>query len=315
MARDPYAVLGVQKSATHADIKKAFRRQAKALHPDRNKSDPKAAQKFAELNQAYEILGDEKQRVRFDKGEIDAEGKERFAGFAGGGQAGAQPGFENFHFDFGDMRGGRRGSGMRGFEDIISNLFGGNASSFEEQVPRPPGKSPDITATVPLSFMEAARGTERHISLSNGKTLKVNIPPGTANGTVLRLKGQAGGVPGMKPGDVLLNVEVAEHPILRAEGRDLRLTLPITLDEAVLGAKIRVPTLDGAVELTIPPGSNSGKSLRLKGKGLPGKEGAGDLYVTLSVVLPSSPDNELKDYAANMRALRPYNVRGPEFNF
>jgi DnaJ-class molecular chaperone len=320
--RDPYAVLGVQKSASAAEIKKAYRKQAKALHPDKNKSDPKASQRFSELNQAYEILGNDKQRERFDRGEIGADGKDRFTGFPGSGQGGASvhPGFENFHFDFGggSMRGTRRAAGSaRGFEDIFSNLFSAGGlhpdASFETQYAST--KAPDVSATLHLSFIEAARGTERQISLSNGKTLKVDIPPGTLNGSTLRLKGQAGGAPGMQSGDVLLNIEVAPHPIFQAEGKNLRFTLPITLDEAILGAKIRVPTLNGAVDMGIPAGSNSGKTLRLKGKGLPTKNGAGDLFITLSVVLPSQPDTELKDYAARLRALKPYNVRGPEFDF
>lgn len=322
--RDPYSVLGVERNASAGDIKKAYRRLAKKLHPDRNKEDKQAAQKFAELNQAYEVAGDEKQRARFDRGEIGADGKERFTGFdpRQGGFSGTQPGgFENFHFDFGDgMRGTRRTRGMRGssgLEDIFSNLFGGGdfrqaAGGFEQQAAS--GKAPDVTATLHLSLEEAAQGTQRQIEISNGKVLKVNIPPGTVSGDVLRLKGQAGSVPGLKSGDVLLTVEVADHPLFRVEGKNLRLTLPVTLDEAVLGAKIRVPTLQGAVELTIPPGSNSGKSLRLKGKGVTHKNDAGDLYVTLSVVLPSPPGQELKDYAARLRATRPYNVRGPEFN-
>jgi DnaJ-class molecular chaperone len=324
MTRDPYSVLGLQKSASPAEIKKAYRRQAKKLHPDKNKSDPKASQKFAELNQAYEIVGDEKQRVRFDRGEIGPDGKERFTGFSGmhaEAPGGAHPGFEGFHFDFGQggRQGARRGPrdvNARGFEDILSNLFGGggfDTGGFEAQ--GQPAKSPDITATIQVSFLEAARGTERQISLSNGRTLKVNIPAGTMNGSVLRLKGQAGGAPGAQAGDILLTIEVGSHPLLQADGKNLRLTLPVTLDEAVLGAKVRVPTLDGPVEMAIPAGSNSGKVLRLKGKGLPAKDGAGDLHVKLEVVLPPTADTELKDYAARLRALNPYNVRGSEFNF
>jgi len=319
--RDPYTVLGVGKSASAADIKKAYRRHAKNLHPDKNKNDPKAAQKFSELNQAYEILGDEKQRKRFDAGEVGADGKDRFAGFTGNaGPGNMPPGFEGFNFDFGsgNMRGSKRTSrsaGSRGFEDILSNLFGGGFEAGDFQQQAGPSKSPDLTATIQIGFLEAARGTQRQISLSNGKTLNVNIPAGTINGSVLRLKGQAGSAPGVKAGDILLTIEVAPHPLLQVDGKNLRLILPVTLDEAVLGAKIRVPTLDGAVEMAIPAGSNSGKVMRLKGKGLSAPGGAGDLYVTLSIVLPSSPDTELKDYAANLRALKPYNVRGPEFNF
>lgn len=311
--RDPYTVLGVSKTANAADVKKAYRKLAKTLHPDRNRSDPKASQKFAELNQAYEILGDEKKRAQFDRGEIDAEGKERFAGFGGRSPQGAHPGFESFHFDFGGGNaGGRQARGGRGFEDLFSGLFGGggfDAADFAQ----PSAKAADISATLTITLAEAVRGAERQIGLSNGRTLKVNIPPGTASGSVLRLKGQAGGMTGQQAGDVLLTIDVAEHPLFKMDGKNLRLTLPVTLDEAVLGAKIRVPTLTGAVDVSIPAGSNSGKTLRLKGKGLSTKAGIGDLYIELAVMLPETPDQELKDYAANLRALYPYKVRGPEF--
>ncbi len=312
--RDPYTVLGVAKTASAADIKKAFRKRAKVLHPDRNTSDPTAAQKFSELNSAYEIVGDEKKRPRFDAGEIDAEGKERFTGFPGGGGAGSAQGFEGFNFDFGSARGARPGRGGGGFEDIFSGLFGGGGG-FQSDGFAPQGKAQDVSATLHLSFLEAARGTERQLSLSNGRTLKVNVPAGSQKGSVLRLKGQAGGAQGQTPGDVLLTIDVADHPFLRNQGKDVYLSLPITLDEAVLGGKIRVPTLGGPVEMTIPPGSNSGKVLRLKGKGMATKGVAGDFYVTLAVTLPENTDAALKDYAANMRATAPYTVRGSEFNF
>ncbi|MES2907231.1 MAG: J domain-containing protein [Pseudomonadota bacterium] len=322
--RDPYSVLGVDRGASHGDIKKAYRRLAKKLHPDQNTDDKQAAQKFSEINQAYEIVGDEKQRARFDRGEIGPDGKDRFSGFSGGpgGFAGGKPGggFENFHFDLGGgPRSTRRTrtSGGAGFEDILSNLFGGGGFAADDGFARQQTqsqKSPDATATLSISFLEAAKGTERQVSLSSGKVLKVNIPAGSSQGDVLRLKGQASGMPGAQAGDVLLTLDVAPHPLFKPDGKNLRLTVPVTLDEAVLGAKIRVPTLEGAVELTIPPGSSSGKTLRLKGKGLPAKSGAGDLYAKLAVVLPPEPDQSLKDYAATLRATAPYSVRGPEFN-
>ena len=313
--RDPYTVLGIGKTASAAEIKKAFRKRAKVLHPDSNTKDPAAAQKFSELNSAYEIIGDEKKRQRFDAGEIDAEGKERFTGFPGG--AGGAQGFEGFNFDFGSARGARGprpGRGGGGFEDIFSGLFGGGGG-FQSDGFAPQSKAQDVSATLHLSFLEAARGTERQLSLSNGRTLKVNVPAGSLKGSVLRLKGQAGGAQGQTPGDVLLTIDVADHPFLRNQGKDVYLNLPITLDEAILGSRIRVPTLSGPVEMTIPPGSNSGKVLRLKGKGMAAKGVAGDFYVILAVTLPDDLDAALKDYAANLRATAPYTVRGSEFNF
>jgi DnaJ-class molecular chaperone len=305
--RDPYEVLGVGRSASEADVKKAFRRLAKTWHPDRNQDDPKAREKFSELNNAYEILGDAEKRRKFDTGEIDAEGKPRFTGFegfAGGrgrpgaGGAGGPGGFENFHFGF-DQGGGFRAGGAgshAGFDasDIFSDLFsGGMGGRGGAKKPRG-GADVRIEATITLA--EAAKGTSLRVTLPSGRDVEVTIPAGIQEGQAVRLKGQGHPSPvaGGPPGDVLVNVHVRPDRRFAVEGADLRLRLPVRLDEAVLGAKVRAPTLEGAVELTIPANSSSGRTLRLRGRGLPSGEGRGDLLVTLEIVLPPQADAELK---------------------
>jgi DnaJ-class molecular chaperone len=313
--RDPYDILGVSKGASESDVKKAFRKLAKQHHPDQNQNDPKAQAKFAEINQAYEILGDKEKRAKFDRGEIDADGKPRFAGFEGFGDA--PRGGRTFEFEFGQggarPRGGR-GAGTPGFDpsDLFADLFG--AASGRGARPSGPGagfaKGPDSSATLTVSFVDAARGTKTRVRLPTGKDVEVTVPPGTANGTTMRLRGQGYTPPGGgEPGDVLLTVVVDPHPLFKPDGLDLRLDLPITIDEAVLGGKVRVPTLDGQVELSVPPGSNSGRTLRLKGKGLPNAAGPGDLYVTLRVVLPEG-DPDLHAFAEALRQRGSYGVRG-----
>jgi DnaJ-class molecular chaperone len=323
--RDPYEVLGVTRSASAADIKSAFRRLAKKLHPDANKSDPKAASRFAELNAAYEILGEEDKRKAFDRGEIDAEGKPRFQGFEGfGARPGAGGGpredaFETFTygpegFQRSSGRTGGRGFGG-GFEDILKDVFSGAARGkrsgggfqFEEEEFAPGGS--DITASLTISLPEAAKGAKARVHLPTGKEVEVKIPAGLADGQQIRLKGQ--GLPGRggKAGDVLITVSIAPHPLFQREGADLRLELPITLYEAVLGAKVRVPTLDGAVELTIPPSTSSGRTFRLKGKGFPAKDGKGDLLATARIVLPERGDTELDELMRKWRESKPYDPR------
>jgi len=329
--RDPYQVLGVSKTASAADIKSAYRKLAKKLHPDANKSDPKAASRFAELNAAYEIVGDDDKRKAFDRGEIDAEGKPRFQGFEGfgGGPRGGAGGpwgaggdsvFETYTFGPEGMqrtrRGGRGGAG--GFEDMLRDMFGGlggagggrgrRGFSFdEEDFGQAPGR--DITATATITLEEAAKGTTRRVMLPTGKELDVKIPAGLAGGQQIRLKGQGLALPGGKAGDVLITVTVAPHHLFQREGNDLRIELPVTLYEAVLGAKVRVPTLDGAVELSIPPNTSSGRTFRLKGKGFPAKAGAGDLMATVRIVLPEARDQALEELMKSWRELRPYDPR------
>ncbi len=325
--RNPYDILGVAKDASEADIKKAFRRVAKTSHPDAAGDDPKAAQRFAEASQAYEILGDKDKRSKFDRGEIDGDGKPRFTGFEGAaGRSGRTGrGFDGFEFDFSSASGRPSGAGrpFTGADDGFFDLFN---QAFNTQPKNPRGnaargggahaaKGKDATASVSLSFHEVARGCKKRISLSNGKELDVAIPAGTQNGKTMRLRGQGFASPHQgEHGDGILTVLVEPHAVLRLEGTDLRLDLPITLDEAVLGARVRVPTLEGAVDLSLPPGVNTGRTLRLRGKGAPdGTGGSGDLYVTLKVVLPE-PDAQMNDLAADIRAYRPYHVRGKEFD-
>jgi len=320
--RDPYEVLGVKKSASAAEIKSAFRKLAKKHHPDANKNDPKAAARFAELNSANEIVGDEAKRKQYDAGEIDAEGKPRFQGFAGAGagpggfQRGfSRDGFETFSFRTGPGGPGG-GGGAGGFEDILRGMFGGagprgGARSFEFDAADVGGADLDLSATLAISLEDAVNGGEKLVRLPTGKELKVKIPAGIASGQTIRLKGQGQEVPGHRPGDALITVTFAPHPLFKIDGNDLRAEIPVTLYEAVLGAKVRVPTLSGAVELSIPKNSSSGRTFRLKGKGLPtkGKAAAGDLFVTTKIVLPDGNEAELEALMEKWRSTKPYNPR------
>ena len=314
--RDPYSVLGVAKSADAAAIKSAFRKLAKKFHPDQSK-EPKAKEKFAEVSAAYEILGDEKKRAAFDRGEIDAEGKPRHPGFEGfgagpgfgGRRAHAGAGFEGFEFNFG---GGRAGSQPFEASDIFSELFGGAAGRRGARgASAPPPRGEDIQASVTVSLGEAVKGAATRVALATGRTLEVTIPAGIEDGQQIRLKRQGHqSLGGGEPGDAIVTVKIAKHPFLRVEGRDLRLDLPVTLYEAVLGGKINAPTLDGTVELAIPAGSNGGRTLRLRGKGLPNPHGGpGDLLVTLRIVLPDEADPELANLMRKWESGKPYNPR------
>jgi DnaJ-class molecular chaperone len=318
--RDPYEVLGVTKTASAADIKSAFRRQAKKLHPDANKHDPRAAARFAELNAAYEILGEEDKRKAFDGGQIDAEGKPRFQGFEGFGRGRRQGGFkpedvfETFSWGrdgFQHTRG--RAGGFGGFEDVLKEAFGGAGRSGQagggfrfEQEHR---SGQDISAALTITLPEAAKGTDKRVQLPTGREVDVKIPAGLNEGQVIRLKGQGLAGSGGRAGDLLITVSVAPHPLFTRNGADLRLELPVTLYEAVLGARVRVPTLDGAVELAIPPGTSSGRTFRLKGKGFPAKQGKGDLLATVRIVLPEGGDSDLEELMRKWRKLKPHDPR------
>jgi DnaJ-class molecular chaperone len=324
--RDPYEILGVSKSASEADIKSAYRRLAKKLHPDANKSDPKAATRFAELNAAYEIVGDGDKRKAFDRGEIDAEGKPRFQGFEGFGArpggGGSHPGggahFESFSFGPDGFRRSSSGGGGAGFEDLLRGMFGGRGgatSGFSQQfdmddVGAATGAGQDLHASLTIALTDAAKGTKTRVHLPTGKDVEVKIPAGIASGQQIRLKGQGWPSATGRAGDALITINVAPHPLFKPDGADLRLDLPITLYEAVLGGKVRVPTLDGAVELAIPAGTNSGRTFRLKGKGLKAKSGAGDLLATVRVVLPERVDDEFKELMKSWRDKKTYDPRG-----
>ncbi|MCW5717378.1 MAG: DnaJ domain-containing protein [Bauldia sp.] len=301
--RDPYEVLGVARGASAADIKKAFRRLAKKHHPDQSK-EPKAKENFAEVNSAYEILGDEKKRAEFDKGLIGPDGKPRFQGFEGFG-AGPQggPGSATFRWSTSGPGGpgGGQSSGFGGFgsEDIFSEILGrgfgqrGGTRGGRAEA-GPPGA--DVNATVAVTLEQIARGDKIRVELPTGKTVEFGLPPALRNGQVIRLRGQGQStLLGGPPGDALVTVEFVPHPSFRAEGETLRTDVPISLDEAILGAKVKVPTLDGSVTMTVPPKTDGGRSLRLKGKGLPGSGGhRGDLLVQLRIVLPDPMDPELE---------------------
>jgi DnaJ-class molecular chaperone len=303
--RDPYDVLGVSKTASEAEIKKAFRGLAKKHHPDTKGGDATAQKKFQEISGAYDIVGDKEKRAKFDAGEIDASGNPRgfdpgAQGFQGNPFGG---GARDFHFTWGD----RDATSAEGFrpEDLFADLLGGLGGRGRGRGGGQPRAGQDFSIATTVSFDEAALGGSRRMMLPNGEQIDVRLPPGLKDGQQIRLKGRGGaGRKGGAAGDVLIQVSVAAHPYFTRDGNDLRMDLPITLQEAVLGGKIPVPTLTGSVSLSVPAGSNSGSVLRLKGKGIPahGAEPAGDLYVKLVIALPEKPDAALKDFADGWKA-------------
>jgi DnaJ-class molecular chaperone len=332
--RDPYSVLGVAKSANEGDIKKAFRQLAKKYHPDQNKDDPGAQQRFAEVNQAYEIVGDKDKRAQFDRGEIDAEGKQKFQsrgfdGFSGFEDFGATGGTRGFRSS-GSTSGGAAG----GFDDILNDILGGfggrggarggagqgaggsaGASGARARRASPSkGANADLMAAVSLE--DILNSGKAQVTLPSGKTVNVTLPKGVVEGEKIRLKGQGHpGDQGGPAGDALIEVRFKTHKLFDVKGYDLLLDLPITLYEAILGAKIRTPTLTGAVNLTIPENTSSGKTMRLKGKGLPTRNGGhGDLLVKIQIMLPPHGDDELDTLMKAWREITPYRVRGHEFD-
>lgn len=308
--RDPYDVLEVKKGASEAELKKAFRRLAKQYHPDRNRSDPKAKERFAEVSGAYDFLSDETRRGQYDRGEIDAEGKPRFQGFGfGGGRRGAH---EDIFEGFTTAGGGHRRSSRAGVnaEDIFSDLFSGfttRGGGRREAAP----KGEDVNVEVEVPFVEWARGEKVRVTLPTGREVEVGVPAGIQEGKAVRLRGQGHPSPfGGPAGDALVTFRVAPHPQFRAEGRNVRVDVPVTLYEAVLGGKVRVPTPGGAVDLTLKPGTTGQRTMRLKGKGIAAKGGAGDLLVSLRIVLPDTADPRLEEAARHLRDEAPYNPRG-----
>ncbi len=300
--KDPYSALGVSKSASKKEIKSAYRKLAKKYHPDTNQGDEKIAEKFKEISSAYNIVGDEKMRARFDRGEIDANGQERaaygFGGHPGAGRGGPRPGGADS-----DIFGG-------GSDDIFSEIFG----NFRRGAGRSsPVKGRDKSFAIDVTFVEAATGSTRRLTLGEGgRTLDVKIPAGIEDGKQIRLKGQGeAGTSGGPAGDIMINVRIKKSDVFLRDGDNVIVELPISLPEAVLGAKIPVPTVDGTVNLKIPAGSNTGSTLRLKGKGVPKKGGKtrGDQLVKLKVVLPETQDEDLQEWVSKWSEQHEYDAR------
>jgi DnaJ-class molecular chaperone len=304
--RDPYEVLGVAKNASAKEIKAAYRKLAKKHHPDQNPNDSKAKDRFAQANQAYEIIGDEKSRAAFDRGEIDAEGKPRFQGFEGfhpGGGAGGDP-FAGFRRQAGPGSGPRgqrfefrsRGADpFGGGDDIFSEIF---SQAFHQGSGGPTGPRPapgrDVNVTLDISVEEAATAPKVTAMFPDGRKISVKLPAYVEDGQTIRLKGQ--GEQGFgEPGDALVKIRFRRHPRYRVEGRDLHADLPVPLKDAVLGAKLAVDTPTGKIAVNVPAWSSSDKVLRLKGRGLPEKTGGhGNLYAHVRVMLPEDGDPELE---------------------
>lgn len=296
-ADDPYAVLGLTRSATDAEIKKAYRRLVRTCHPDINPDDPGAEARFVKITAAHDLLKDPEMRARFDAGEVDARGQEAPQ--------------RQYYRDYAGTEGSRQSSG--GFsgmdpDDLFAEIFRQRAASgsqgYGAQGFSAPGR--DIGYTLEVPFLDAARGGTARITLpGDGGMLDVKIPEGLRDGQTLRLRGKGGeGLGGGPPGDAQVTVSVRPHPLFRRDGDTILISLPITLDEAVLGAKVEVPTISGDVALTIPKGSSSGRVLRLRGRGVQGKSGAGDQLVELRIVLPKEDDAKLAAFMEDWRKTR-----------
>lgn len=309
-ASDPYATLGIARGASEKDIKSAYRALAKELHPDRNKDSATAAERFSKVTQAYDLLSDKDKRARYDRGEIDGDGNPAnpFAGMGGGFNGGG----------FGGRSGGVRpedlhgqnpfGGGAEGVDlgDLFEGLFGGNARARTggpgggfgsggfggQHRPPPPQKGADIAYRLRVPFAAAATLAPQRITLADGKTIDLKLPEGVESGTQMRLKGKGQAGPGGS-GDGIVTIDIEPHRLFRRDGDDVRCDVPITLDEAVAGGKLRIPTVDGAVMMTVKPGTSGGTVLRLKGKGFTRKSGGGergDQLVTLEIQLPADLD-------------------------
>lgn len=303
--RDPYSVLGVAKTAKPEEIKSAFRKLAKKYHPDQNKDDPKAQERFSEINQAYEIVGDKDKRGQFDRGEIDAEGKQAFQGFGGQGGFGGQSGFAGGDpfAGFRQRGGGQQGGFGGGAEDILNDLFGGAFGGGRGGArQRGPMKGSDLAASINITLEQAAGADKVEAVFPNGKHLKIKLPQYVEDGQTIRLKGQGEHIVGGTPGDALVTIHFKPSARFKLEGRDVHVDLPVELADAALGGKAEVETLSGRIAVKVPAWSSSDKVLRLKGKGLPLKAGGhGDLYVHVRIMLPEGGDAELEEFLKKRR--------------
>ena len=303
MAGDPYKELGVSRGASADEIKKAFRKLAKELHPDKNPGNAAADERFKRITAAFDLLGDKDKRAKFDRGEIDADGREQFRGFGGGGPRGG-PGGNPF---------GQGGARQQGFENIdldelFGGMFGGAARPGGARAGGFPGKGQDVKATLEISLEDSISGATRRIQFSDGRMLDVAIPKGAGDGQTIRLKGQGAPGRGGPAGDALIELKVAKHPIFTREGADLTMDQPVALYDAVLGGKVPVRTPEGTVSMTIPAGSSSGKVLRLKGRGAFADGKRGDLLAKLMITLPEGDEalTKLAQAARDKGPMRPF---------
>ena len=300
MAGDPYKELGVSRGASAAEIKAAFRKLAKELHPDKNRGDTATEERFKRVSAAFDLLNDPDKKTKFDAGQIDADGQPQYRGY--GGQSGGGAGMGSG--GFGGFGNGGGPGGWAAFEDIdlddIFGRFGGGRSR-----PGGFGRGQDVRATLEISLEDSIGGATRRIQFSDGRTLDVTIPKGATNGQTIRLRGQ-GTAGRTEAGDALIELRIAPHPVFKVEGADLTMDLPISVPDAILGGKVECQTPDGTVSVTIPKGSNSGQTLRLKGRGAFAGGARGDLKARLVVTLPDVIDPILERVAEDWRANRPY---------
>lgn len=299
---DLYQRLGVKRGASEAEIKKAYRSLAKQLHPDRNTDNPKAAERFAQITHAYDMLSDKDKRARYDRGEIDEDGNPKSpfgSGGFGAGYGGGAPRGGGGAGGFDGYPGGFEAGNTADLSDLFEGLFGGVGGARRgASRSRAPQKGADVAYRLKVPFVDAAALKEQRVTLSGGRTIDLKLPKGVEDGARIRLAGQGQEGPGGR-GDAIVTIEIAPHPFFVREGSNIRLALPVSLKEAVLGAKVKVPTPEGAVMLTIPKGSSSGKLLRLKGRGFTARDGSrGDQLVMLSIEIPAS-DAELERFAAD----------------